>query len=152
MQSVFTKLVQQGLPEVRKLHELQRATGVSGELDVTVHAPDLTDPKLIDWMTGFKKRVLSEHGFRGEFPSCRKAEICPGPSPTDFFTNPGEPLTSSRIEQVFSAIPAYDRQAVLSSGARSGELGHTANISFGIRVMPLADQQKLIDDIRDAID
>ncbi|HEY8778348.1 MAG TPA: MMPL family transporter [Solirubrobacterales bacterium] len=152
VQSDFTKLVPQDMREVRDLHELQNATGVSGELDVTVHAPDLTDPKLIEWMSSFKNRVLSAHGFRGEFASCRKAEICPGTSPTDFFTNPGEPLTSPRIEQVFSAVPAYDRQAVLSSGPRNGELGHTANISFGIRVMPLDDQQKLIDDIRGAID
>ncbi len=151
VQSDFTRLVPQDLRAVRDLHELQRATGVSGELDVTVRAPDLTNPKLIEWMSGFKQRVLSQNGFGGQFPSCRKAKICPGTSPTDFFTNPGEKLTSPAIEQVFNAIPAYDRQAVLNSGPH-GELGHTANISFGIRVMPLDDQQKLIDDVRAAID
>ncbi len=151
LQSDFTKLVPQHLREVRDLHELQRATGVSGELDVTVHSPDLTDPKLINWMSGFKQRVLSEHGFSGQFPSCRKAQICPGTSPTDFFTNPSLQLSSSRIAALYGAIPVYDRQAVITSGP-NGELGHTANISFGIRVQPLDQQQQLIEDIRGAID
>jgi predicted RND superfamily exporter protein len=151
LQSDFTKLVPQHLREVRDLHELQRATGVSGELDVTVHSPDLTDPKLVEWMSGFKQRVLAEHGFRGDFPSCRKAQICPGTSPTDFFTNPTQDLSSARIAALYSAIPAYDRQAVITSGPH-GELGHTANLSFGIRVQPLEQQQQLIDDIRAAVD
>jgi predicted RND superfamily exporter protein len=151
LESDFTKLVPQDLREVRDLHELQQVTGVSGELDVTVHSPDLTDPQLVAWMTGFKQRVLAEHGFRGYFPSCRKAQICPGTSPTDFFANPGEHLSSARVRGLYDAIPAYDRQAVLTSNAR-GELGHTANISFGIRTMPLDEQQRLIDDIRAAID
>jgi predicted RND superfamily exporter protein len=151
LESDFTKLVPQDLREVRDLHELQRATGVSGELDVTVQSPDLTDPKLVQWMTAFKQRVLSEHGFRGQFPSCRHAQICPGTSPTDFFTNPSLHLSSARINALYNAIPVYDRQAVITSG-RNGEIGHTANISFGIRVQPLDQQQQLIDDIRSAID
>jgi hydrophobe/amphiphile efflux-3 (HAE3) family protein len=152
IQSDFTKLVPQHLREVRDLRELQQATGVSGELDVTVQAPDLTDPRLIEWMSGFKQRVLEEHGFRGSFASCRKAEICPGTSPTDFFANPGQHLSRARIRALYDAIPAYDRQAVLTSNPRSGELGHTANISFGIRTMPLNQQQQLIEEIRGDID
>ena len=151
VESDFTRLVPQDLREVRDLRELQRQTGVSGELDVTVRSQDLTNPKLIEWMSGFKQRVLRQHGFVGEFPSCRKAEICPGTSPTDFFTNPGENLTRSRIEALYGSIPAYDRQAVISQGPGDA-LGDTANISFGIRTMPLSEQQRLIDDIRGAID
>jgi predicted RND superfamily exporter protein len=41
---------------------------------------------------------------------------------------------------------------VIAPGPRSGLLGHTANISFGIRTMPLDQQQALIDDMRAAID
>jgi uncharacterized protein len=151
VESDFTRLVPQDLREVKDLRELQHVTGVSGELDVTVHADDLADPKLIEWMSGFKSRVLEQHGFRGDFPSCRKAEICPGTSPTDFFTNPTANLTRARIQALYSAIPAYDRQAVLTHD-RNGDVGHTANISFGIRVMPLERQQQLIDDIRAAVD
>jgi hydrophobe/amphiphile efflux-3 (HAE3) family protein len=152
LQSDFTKLVPQDLSEIRDLRELQNVTGVSGELDVTVQAPDLTNPSLIRWMSGFKQRVLAEHGFGGQFPTCRRAQICPGTSPTDFFTDPTENLSSARINALYNAIPAYDRQAVITSDPSTGELGHTANISFGIRTMPLDEQQGLIDDVRAAID
>ena len=147
IQSDFTRLVPQDLREVRDLHELQDKTGVSGELDVTVKSEDLTSPALIAWMNALKERVLREHGFVGDFPSCRKAEICPGTSPADFFSNPEVHLTRQRIEALYAAIPAYDRQAVISQGPGDA-LGDTATISFGIRTMPLDEQQSLIDDIR----
>jgi uncharacterized protein len=147
IQSDLTKLVPQDLQEVRDLHELQDVTGVSGELDVTIRSQDLTDPELIVWMNAFKQRVLRDHGFVGDFASCRKAEICPGTSPSDFFTDPNVDLTRQRIEALYSAIPAYDRQAVISQGP-GDSLGDVANISFGIRTMPLEQQQDLIDDIR----
>ena len=150
IQSDITKLVPQDLTEVRDLRELQDTTGVSGELDVTVRSDDLSNPALLEWMAGFKERVLSEHGFDGEFPSCRDAEICPGASPTDFFTS-GTELTRERIEALYTAIPPYDRQAVLSQDS-DGNIGDTANVSFGIRVQPLEDQQQLIDDVRAAVD
>lgn len=151
IESDFTRLVPQDLPEVRDLRRLQEVTGVSGELDVTVRADDLTDPELIEWMAGFKERVLSEHGFRGKFPSCREAEVCPGASPTDFFTDPEAELTRQRIQALYAAIPPYDRQAVLSQDDE-GRIGDTANLSFGIRTMPLDRQQELIDEIRAAVD
>ena len=150
--SDIRQLVPQDLREVRDLDELQDVTGVSGELDVSVRARDVTDPDLVAWMSGFKQRVLARHGFTGQFPSCKKAEICPGTSPTDFFTNPQQGLTRERIRALYDAIPAYDSQAVVTRNPRTGELGHTTNISFGIRVMPLEEQQSLIDDIRAQID
>jgi uncharacterized protein len=152
VQSDFTRLVPQDLREVRDLRELQRLTGVSGELDVTVQASDLADPSLVRWMSDFKQRVLAGHGFSGRFPSCRRARICPGTSPTDFFANPGQGLSRARISALYNAIPAYDRQAVLSPDRGKGRVGGTANISFGIRTMPLDQQQQLIDEVRAAID
>src|SRR4029450_12709859 len=44
LDSEFPKLVPGDLREVRDLKELQSATGVGGELDVVVRAPDMTDP------------------------------------------------------------------------------------------------------------
>jgi uncharacterized protein len=151
IQSDLTRLVPQDLREVRDLHELQDVTGVSGELDVTVKSQDLTNPELIEWMNAFKQRVLKDHGFVGDFASCRKAEICPGTSPTDFFANPEVNLTRQRIEALYAAIPDYDLQAVISQGP-GGAIGDTATISFGIRTMPLDQQQRLIDDIRSTAD
>jgi uncharacterized protein len=150
--SDIRELVPQDLAEVRDLNELQDATGVSGELDVTVRADDVTDPDLVEWMSGFKQRVLEQNGFRGKFPSCREAELCPGTSLTDFFANVGQGLSSERISALIDAIPAYDSQAVITRDPDTGELGDTTNLSFGIRVMPLDEQQALIEDIRGQID
>jgi uncharacterized protein len=150
--SDIRQLVPQDLREVRDLDELQDVTGVSGELDVLVRSPDVTNPHLVSWMSDFKQRVLKQNGFGGEFPSCKAARLCPGTSPTDFFTNNDQGLTSERIRTLYDAIPAYDLQAVLTRNPSSGALGHTANISFGIRVMPLDQQKALIDDIRSQID
>ena len=71
-------LAPQSIRAVRDLNRVQEATGVSGELDVRVHAPDLTDPATLRWMAAFKRRVLSSNGFSGPNPSCLEAEVCPG--------------------------------------------------------------------------
>ncbi|HEU4705910.1 MAG TPA: MMPL family transporter, partial [Solirubrobacterales bacterium] len=73
--SDIRSLAPQNIRAVEGLNELQDTTGVSGELDVRVQAPDLTDPATIEWMAGFKQRVLASNGFEGEDPSCLQAEI-----------------------------------------------------------------------------
>ena len=40
------ELVPQDLQALKDVNELQHATGVSGEIDVTVRADDVTDPKV----------------------------------------------------------------------------------------------------------
>jgi uncharacterized protein len=152
VESEFTKLVPGDLREVRDLKQLQDATGVGGELDVVVRAPDMTDPAVVSWMAEFKQRVLEQNGFGGEFPSCAKAELCPGPALSDFFTNPTLNLTQQRVRGLIRLLPSYLSQAVLTRDPRTGEAGHTANMAFGIRTMPLDEQKQLIDDIRAQID
>src|SRR5262249_39443406 len=85
-QTDIRALAPQSIDAVRELNELQGATGVSGELDVSVKAPDLTDPATIQWMAAFKRRVLRAGGFSGANASCQTAEICPGPALSDFVT------------------------------------------------------------------
>jgi hypothetical protein len=145
--SDIRQLVPQDLREVEDLEELQDVTGVSGELDVSVRADDVTDPELITWMAGFKERVLESGGFSGESPSCRRADICPGPALTDFVGTDTE-VTEERVQALLDALPAYSLRGVLSEG----EDGDVANIAFGIRVMPLDEQQELIDRVRAQID
>jgi predicted RND superfamily exporter protein len=144
----FTKLVPQGSSQIHDLKTLQSTTGVSGELDVLVHAPDITDPRVIQWMSAFKLRVLEANGFKGSFPRCRRARLCPGTALSDFFVNPTAGLTKARVTQLINAIPAYDSQAVITRGQGGAGFGNTSNISFGIRTMPLSRQQQLIDEIR----
>jgi hydrophobe/amphiphile efflux-3 (HAE3) family protein len=151
-QTDFTKLVPQGSSQIHDLKTLQDATGVSGELDVLVHAPDITDPRVIQWMSAFKQRVLQHNGFKGTYPRCRKARICPGTALSDFFVNPSEGLTKAGVSGLINAIPAYDSQAVITRGPGGVGFGNTSNISFGIRTMPLSQQQQLIDGIRSEVD
>ena len=77
--SDIRSLAPQSLPAVRDLNELQDATGVSGELDVSVQAPDLTDPATIRWMAAFKQRVLSANGFGGPEPELPRRRSLPRP-------------------------------------------------------------------------
>ena len=62
--SDIQELVPQDLSALRDVDTLQKETGVSGEIDVTIRADDITDPKVIAWMTSFQQQVLKEHGFR----------------------------------------------------------------------------------------
>jgi predicted RND superfamily exporter protein len=141
-------LAPQSLPAVRDLNRLQDATGVSGELDVSVEAPDLTDPATIEWMAAFKRRVLSSNGFRGENPSCLDADVCPGPALSDFLTRGGGKLTRTGIEETLGALSPYALRQVAPVDPRSGEVGHQALLSFGIRAQSLDDQQELVDRVR----
>jgi hydrophobe/amphiphile efflux-3 (HAE3) family protein len=146
--SDIRSLAPQSLPAVRDLTELQDATGVSGELDVSVNAPDLADPATIEWMDAFKQRVLRSSGFSGENPSCLDAEICPGPALSDFLTRGGGKLTRRGIEETLAALSPYSLRQVAPIDPRTGHVGHQALLSFGIRAQSLEDQQALIDRVR----
>jgi hydrophobe/amphiphile efflux-3 (HAE3) family protein len=144
-------LAPQGLSAVSDLNELQEATGVSGELDVSVEAPDLTDPATIAWMGAFKQRVLRDNGFAGENPSCLDADVCPGPALSDFLTRGGGRLTAAGIDETLSALSPYALRQVAPVDPATGTVGHRALISFGIRTQSLQDQKELIDRVRSEI-
>jgi hydrophobe/amphiphile efflux-3 (HAE3) family protein len=153
--SDLRELVPAELPALREVDELQEATGVSGEVDVTVTADDLTQPEVVAWMADFKQRVLDRSGFDGSPTSCldQDTQLCPSVSLPDLFTEAaGGDLSQERIQGVLDLLPAYFSQAVISRDPSSGELGNTAVIAFGIKVMPFDEQKRLIDSIRDEID
>jgi hydrophobe/amphiphile efflux-3 (HAE3) family protein len=149
--SDIRSLAPQNIKAVENLNELQDTTGVSGELDVRVQAPDLTDPATVEWMAGFKQRVLGDNGFTGEDPSCLTAEICPGPALSDFLIRGNEKPTKQRIEATLSALSSYALRQVAPLDPETGKVGHTALISFGIRAQSLEDQQHLIERVRSEI-
>jgi predicted RND superfamily exporter protein len=141
-------LAPQNLAAIQDLNTLQDTTGVSGQLDVSVEAPDLTDPATIEWMADFKQRVLEGNGFSGENPSCLDADVCPGPALSDFLTRGGEELTSQGIDATLGALSPYALRQVAPLDPESGEVGHQALLSFGIRTESLENQQALIDRVR----
>jgi uncharacterized protein len=146
--SDIRSLAPQNIEAVEGLNELQETTGVSGELDVSIHAPDFTEPATIEWMAGFKKRVLESNGFEGEDPSCLQAEICPGPALSDFLVRGEEEPTRKRIEATLAALSPYALRQVAPVDPDTGQVGDEALISFGIRAQSLEDQQRLIERVR----
>jgi hydrophobe/amphiphile efflux-3 (HAE3) family protein len=149
-QSDIRQLAPQSIQAVRDLNRLQDATGVSGELDVKVEAPDLTDPATLEWMAAFKHRVLSQNGFTGAHPSCLDAEVCPGPALSDFVVGSG-PLRRGQVRAALAELPAYDLRQVAPIDPKTRLPGHTALLSFGIRAQSLEDQQALIERVRNEI-
>jgi uncharacterized protein len=149
--SDIRELAPQSIKAVEGLDELQDTTGVSGSLDVLIEADDLTDPEVVEWMAGFKRRVLEGNGFGGENPTCLRADICPGPALSDFLVRGEEEPTAKRIDATLSALSPYALRQVAPLDPETGEVGRQALISFGIRAQSLEDQQQLVDRVRDEI-
>ena len=139
------------LPALRDVDALQEATGVSGEIDVTVRAPDLTDPEVIAWMRDFEDRVLDRAGFEGEPTGCvdQETRLCPR-SRCPTCSAPTASLTQKRVAGLLELLPPYFSQAVVSRDLAGDP--QTAVIAFGIKVMPFDEQKELIDAIRAEID
>ncbi len=144
--SDIRSLAPQSLREVRDLNQVQDATGVSGQLQIAVEAPDFSDPATIRWMAGFKQRVLRENGFTDPRPSCLKAEICPGPALSDFLVSGQgeEQLARPDVRATLRELPSYSLEQLAPIDPQTGLPGHLALLSFGIRAQSLEDQQALI--------
>jgi hydrophobe/amphiphile efflux-3 (HAE3) family protein len=142
VQSDVRQLVPQNLPALRDVNELEDATGVSGEIDVTVHGA-VTTPAAVRWMTSLQERVLAAHGFQpGDTCLTKKdpPELCPALSLTDLFAQ--SPNAANNVNALLAAVPPYFSQAVITPDHT------TATMAFGIRFLPLDQQQQVIDDIR----
>jgi uncharacterized protein len=144
VRSDLQALVPQDLPAVRDLETLQRTTGVAGEVDVVVEGRDLTDPKVVAWMRAFQQRVLEDARYSEE-NGCGKAVLCPALSLPDLFQGRGAAVDRERIEALLDAVPPYFSKGVITADRR------TANLAFGIRLMPLDRQQDAIERMRAAL-
>jgi hydrophobe/amphiphile efflux-3 (HAE3) family protein len=135
------ELVPSDLQALRDVNELQEETGVSGEIDVTVRADDVTKPEVIRWMDLFQEEVLERAGYRdGDRCSQAKSppDLCPALSLTDLLV--GVDVENERqVDQLLDSLPAYLAQGVVSPDRK------TANIAFGIRLQPLERQKEVLD-------
>ena len=149
--SDIRQLLPGDLPELQDVDELERVTGQSGDVYVTVDAPDLADPELIAWMASFQDRILDRHGYSSELTSCsgEDVELCPGTTLSTLFGGQEAP-SRRQIEQILDILPDYFSSAVIDRDPEGD--GGTALIAFGIRVMPFDQQKELIDDIRAQLD
>jgi len=142
--SDVTKLVPANLPALRDLTALEQATHSSGEIDVTVSGDDLTDPAVISWMSNYQQKVLRRFGYDAN-ESCTRAMLCPAFSLTDLLgtTNLG---SRRAIAQLLDSVPPYFSSTVLTPDRRH------ATLAFGIRLMPLDEQQHVVDQMRAGLD
>ena len=149
VQSDVTKLVPSNMPALRDLRTLERVTGVSGEIDVLVKSNNVATPKTISWMVGYENTLLAHFGYV-EAKGCASASLCPALSLPDLFCSGTQAsagsctgsLTPGLISSLLGAVPPYFSQAVITPDHRE------ATLAFGIRLMPLSRQQRLIEYMR----
>ena len=145
VRSDLQALVPQDLPAVRDLDTLQATTGVAGEVDVVVEGRDLADPEVVAWMRSYQQRVLKDARYSEE-NGCGKAALCPALSLPDLFQGEGAAADKAKIDGLLDAVPPYFSQAVITGDRK------TANLAFGIRLMPLDEQHAVIERMRAALD
>src|SRR5205814_4982575 len=113
-----TKLVPRSVPALRNLRTLERVTGVSGEIDVTVSGANVASPATVGWMIKYENQLLRHYGYV-ETRGCSASTLCPALSLPDLFdsgSQAGKPvsLSQSQINQLLSAVPSYFSQAVIT--------------------------------------
>jgi len=149
VQSDVTKLVPSNMPALQNLRTLERVTGVSGEIDVLVHSSNVATPQTISWMVRYENTLLAHFGYV-EAKGCAKATLCPALSLPDLFCSGSQAttgsctgsLTTGLISSLLKAVPPYFSQAVITPDHRE------ATLAFGIRLMPLSRQERVIDYMR----
>jgi hydrophobe/amphiphile efflux-3 (HAE3) family protein len=141
------ELVPQDLQALKDVNVLQAETGVAGEIDVTVRAEDITKPAVVAWMTRFQDEVLRAHGYRPGKRCTQKTdppELCPALSLPDLFS--GSAGGQADAVQLLDTVPPYFSQGVVTEDRR------TANLAFGIRLMPLDRQKDVVEDMEERLD
>jgi hypothetical protein len=143
VQSDISRLVPASLPSLRGLEALERGSGVGGEIDLLVSARDLSDPRTIEWMSAYEAGVLSRFHYSST-RGCGSAELCPAFSLPDLFQGAAGhgKLTGAQVRALLGAIPPYFSQEVISGDRRE------ATLAFGIRLMALDEQERVIEAMR----
>ena len=144
VQTDIAKLAPQSLSSLHSLSALERATGVGGEIDLLVNSSALTKPATVEWMSRYESAVLQRFGY-SQGKGCGHAQLCPAFSLPDLFQSEAgasAKLTEKQVHGVLAAIPTYFSQDVISADRRS------ATLAFGIRAMPLQQQQQVIEGMR----
>jgi hydrophobe/amphiphile efflux-3 (HAE3) family protein len=139
VQTDITKLVPQDTASLRNLNTLERLSGVGGEIDLMVSGADVVKPATIEWMSSYESAMLGRFGYTSE-EGCGKARLCPAFSLPDLFQREGSKskLTATEVNGLLDAIPPYFSQDVIAPGRR------VATLAFGIKLMSLDEQQRVI--------
>ena len=96
-------------------------------------------------MSAYQDRVLERFGYGGA-QGCGEATLCPAFSLPDLFAGGTGDLGQSDVKALLDAVPPYFSQAVITPDQTA------ATLAFGIRLMPLDEQQRVIETMRDELD
>ena len=96
-------------------------------------------------MTGLQTAVLRQHGFSTR-RGCGQAELCPAFSLPDLFTTAASRRDAGAVDALLDAVPAYFSRSVITPDRR------TATLAFGIRLMALDEQSRVIEAMRARLD
>jgi predicted RND superfamily exporter protein len=146
----ITKLVPQSLGSLQNLNTLERATGVGGGIDLMISGKDVAKPSTIAWMSAYEGAMLTRFGYSSS-RGCGRARLCPAFSLPDLFQGQalagasGSKLSQGEVNGLLEAIPPYFAQDVITADRRQ------ATLAFGIRLMGLDQQQRLIDAMRGSL-
>ncbi len=143
VQTNIEKLVPQDTASLRNLNTLERISGVGGVLYLTIGGTGVLEPATIEWMSSYESAMLRRFGYSAN-RGCGKARLCPAFSLPDLFRHEGakSKLKRSEVNGVLDAIPPYFSQAVIAPGRR------LASLAFGIKLMSLDEQQRVIEAMR----
>lgn len=152
VQTDITKLVPQSMPSLRNLATLERLSGVGGELDLMVSGPNVVAPASIEWMRSYQSRMLKRFGYSKD-RGCGVASLCPALSlPALLSGSEGassqsgsRKLTAAEIRSLLASVPPYFSEEVISGDRRA------ATLAFGLKLMPLARQQRMIETMQAAL-
>lgn len=152
VQTDITKLVPQSMPSLRNLATLERLSGVGGELDLMVSGPNVVAPASIEWMRSYQSRMLKRFGYSKD-RGCGVASLCPALSlPALLSGSEGassqsgsRKLTAAEIRSLIASVPPYFSEEVISRDRRA------ATLAFGLKLMPLARQQRMIETMQAAL-
>jgi hypothetical protein len=156
VQTDIAKLVPQNTSSLENLKTLERDSGVGGQIDLMVSGADLTNASVIRWMASYERSVLAQLHY-SDSNGCGQAQLCPAFSLPDLFqVSQGTPAgaagkhspasgptpTQAEVNELLKLIPPYFSQDVISPDRR------VATLAFGIRLMSLQEQQRLIERLR----
>lgn len=136
---------------VKDLVNVEDTTGTSGEVDLIVHADDVTDPRVISWLNEVRTTILARAGFAPVDPSCEAAQLCPGPAITDFVADGGTGMSPREVRQVLRALPLSEREAIIAGGLKGKESPTITKVPFVIREGSVDRQSEVIDLIENTI-
>jgi predicted RND superfamily exporter protein len=147
VQTDIAKLAPQDISSLHSLTALEQATGVGGEIDLTVSGNSLTKPATIEWMSHYEAAILAHFGYSAT-RGCVKARLCPAFSLPDLFQNgsgSSAKLSQRQVSGLLAAVPSYFSQDVITPDRR------VATLAFGIRLMSLQRQQAVIERMRSSL-